>query len=68
MQEVSKAIAGGIATMVVALAARYGFNASPDTINWIGVVLFAVVSYGVGHLSVFFAPANKPKVVTPPQA
>lgn len=68
MNQFSKAIAGGLATLIVALAARYGFNASPDTLNWIGMVLFAVVSYGVGHVVVFFAPANKVVALTAPTA
>lgn len=52
--EYDKAIAGGIATAVVALLARFGFHASPEQITAIGVLVTAVVGYVVGHLAVYF--------------
>lgn len=58
---VSKAVAGGLVAAVIALAARYGFNASPDVVNALGIVVTAVVGYAVGHVVVFLAPANRPK-------
>lgn len=50
-----KAIAGGIVSAVVALLARYGVGASAQTVTALGVVVTAVVSYGVGHVAVYFS-------------
>lgn len=60
----SKAIAGGLVAVIVALAARYGFHTGPDVVTALGVIVTVVVSYLVGHLIVYLAPANK--VVEPP--
>lgn len=57
---ISKAIAGGIVTAIVAEAARYGFQAAPEVVTAVGVILTAGVGYVVGHLVVYLAPANKP--------
>lgn len=56
---ISKAIAGGVVGLIVALAARYGFQPDAPTVTAIGVVATAVVGYLVGHLAVYFAPKNK---------
>lgn len=56
---ISKAIAGGLVGLIVALAARYGFQPDAPTITALGVVVTAIVGYVAGHVVVFFAPANK---------
>ncbi len=55
----SKAIAGGIAGVILSEAARYGFKSDPATVTAVGVVLTAIVGYVVGHVVVYFAPKNK---------
>lgn len=62
MQSISKAIAGGIVGLAVALAARYGWQPDAPTVTALGVVVTAVIGYVVGHLVTYFAPANKAKV------
>jgi len=59
MESVSKAIAGGLVGLVVAEAARYGFQANPETLNAVSVLVTAIVGYVVGHVAVYFAPRNK---------
>lgn len=59
MSDQSKAIAGGVVSVIVALAARYGFAADPATVSALTVLLTAVVAYLVGHIAVYLAPANK---------
>lgn len=59
LSTISKAIAGGLVGLLVALGARYGFQPSAPTVTALGVVVTAVVGYVVGHLVVFFAPKNK---------
>lgn len=56
---ISKAIAGGLVTALVALAARYGFNLTPDTAHFLDELVTALVAYVVGHAAVFWAPKNK---------
>lgn len=70
LSPIYKAVAGGVAGAIVALAARYGFHASPDVVNAVSVIVTAAFGYAVGHLTVFLAPANKPKAVdsTTPKA
>lgn len=58
---ISKAIAGGLVAAVVALLARYGFQPDAPTVTAAGVVVTALVSYLVGHVVTYLAPANKPK-------
>lgn len=58
---VSKAVAGGIVGAVVAVLARYGFHASPETLNAVSVIVTAVVGYVVGHVVLYISPANKVK-------
>lgn len=62
LSSISKAIAGGVVGLIVALVARYGFQADAPTISAIGVIVTAIVGYGVGHIAVFLAPANTSKV------
>lgn len=62
METISKAIAGGLISAVVGLLARYGFHPHADTITAASAVVTIVVSYLAGHLAVYFAPANKPKI------
>lgn len=66
LSEISKAIAGGVVGLIVALAARYGFQADAQTASALSVVVTGLVGYLVGHVAVYLAPANKPKPpVTP---
>lgn len=58
LSSISKAIAGGLAGVLVAEAARYGFKATPDQVTLLSVVLTGVVGYIVGHVIVYFSPAN----------
>jgi len=59
LSTVSKAIAGGLGTLVVAELAKYGFHPDEVVVNALGVLETAVVSYVVGHTVVYFAPRNK---------
>jgi hypothetical protein len=59
IRSVSKAVAGGIISMLVGEAARYGFHPQATTITAVGVVVTAVISYIVGHIVVYLAPKNK---------
>jgi len=59
---ISKAIAGGIVGLVVALVARFGWQPDAPTMSAIGVIVTSLVGYGVGHVAVYFAPKNKEKV------
>lgn len=64
---ISKAIAGGLVGAGVAEAARYGFQVDAPTATALSVILTGVIGYVVGHLLVFLAPKNTPKVTpTPP--
>lgn len=56
---ISKAIAGGLTAALVALLARYGFQAHPEQITALGVLVTAVVGYALGHLVTYLAPKNK---------
>lgn len=56
---ISKAIAGGLVTALVAEFARYGFQPSGEVIGSLGVVVTALVAYAIGHVVVYFAPKNK---------
>jgi len=62
LSPISKAIAGGLVAALVALAARYGFHLGPPYTDAIGVLVTGGVGYLVGHIAVWLAPANKPKV------
>lgn len=57
---ISKAIAGGVVTLVVSFVAHYGWTLSPVVHDAVATIAFAAVSYAVGHLAVYWAPANKP--------
>jgi hypothetical protein len=59
---VNKAIAGGITGAILTVLAHYGLQPHADTVTALGVVVYAIVGYIIGHLSVFFAPSNKPKL------
>lgn len=61
LQTVSKAIAGGLVGLVVALVARFGWQPDAPTMSALSVVLTALVGYVVGHIAVYFAPKNVPK-------
>lgn len=60
---ISKAIAGGIVAALVALLARYGFQAQAETITAAGVLVTVLVSYVVGHIAVYLAPKNKERAI-----
>lgn len=59
LSTVSKAIAGGVVTALVAEAAKFHFQPKATTVSAVSVVLTAVVGYLLGHLVVYFAPKNK---------
>lgn len=58
MSPVSKAIAGGLVTLVVSFVSRYGWTLSPVVHDALSSISLAVVSYLVGHIVVYFAPKN----------
>lgn len=59
ISSISKAIAGGIVGLVVAEAARYGFQPDAPTVTALSVLVTGLVGYVVGHVAVYFAPKNK---------
>lgn len=59
LSTISKAIAGGLVGVLVAEAARYGFQASPVIVDAVSVLITGLVGYVVGHAIVWVAPANK---------
>lgn len=60
LSAITKAIAGGLVGLAVAEAAHFGWQPSGATVDAVGVIVTGVVGYLVGHLAVYFAPANKP--------
>lgn len=58
---ISKAISGGLVGLVVALAARFGFQPDAPTLSAISVLITALVGYVVGHIAVYLAPKNSEK-------
>jgi hypothetical protein len=58
LSTMSKAIAGGIVTALVAELARFGFHPGDTTVSAFGVIITAVVAYVAGHLVVYFSPKN----------
>ena len=62
---INKAVAGGIVGLIVAEAARYGWQIDPVKASALGVLVTAAVGYVVGHVLVFVAPKNKVKPVVP---
>lgn len=50
-----KAIAGGLSTAIVAVAARVGFHADAQTVSALSVVVTAIVGYVIGHIAVYFS-------------
>lgn len=56
---VSKAIGGGIAGVIIAEAAHFGFQPDAPTATALAVVVTAVVGYVIGHVVVYFSPKNK---------
>lgn len=56
---VSKAIAGGLISALVAVAAHYGWQPHAETVTALGVLVTALVGYVVGHVAVYLAPKNK---------
>lgn len=59
LNTVSKAVAGGLVGLVVALVGRFGWQPDAPTISALGVVVTALIGYLFGHLAVYFAPKNK---------
>lgn len=56
----SKAIAGGIAGLIIAELAKYGLNLPIELVdNFVGVIVTAALGYLVGHAAVYVAPKNK---------
>ena len=62
LASISKAIAGGLVGLVIAEGAHFGFQPDAPTKSALAVVVTALVGYLLGHLVVFFAPKNTPKV------
>lgn len=56
---ISKAIAGGLVTLVVSWLARYGFTLSPVVNDAVTSIALALATYLVGHIVVYLAPKNK---------
>lgn len=61
LTEFDKAIAGGLTTAIIALAARYGFQTNAQEATYLGVIVTGLVGYVVGHAVVYFK-SNKIKV------
>ena len=59
LQTVSKAIGGALTAAVVALAARYGFEADESVQNALEVIVTAVLAAIVGFIGVYIAPKNQ---------
>lgn len=57
---ISKAIAGGLVTLVVSWLAHYGLTLSPVVNDAVASIALALVTYLAGHLVVYLAPKNKP--------
>lgn len=62
LSSISKAVAGGLVTLVVSFVAHYGWTLSPVIHDAVSSISLAVVSYVVGHLVVYLAPKNKAAV------
>ncbi len=58
---VSKAIAGAAVSAVVALAARFGFNADQPTVDALNVLVTAVLAALIGFVAVYLSPKNREK-------
>lgn len=58
LSTISKAIAGGLISALVAVAAHYGWQPNGETVTAVGVLVTAVVGYVVGHVAVYLAPKN----------
>lgn len=59
IQNISKAIAGGLVSLIVAEATKYWFTPSAEQVSALSVIVVGLVSYAVGHLFVYLAPRNK---------
>lgn len=59
LSAISKAIAGGVVGLVVALVARFGWQPDAPTLSALSVIITGLVGYVVGHIAVYFSPANK---------
>lgn len=62
LSSISKAIAGGLTGATVAVLSHYGFQPHAETITALGVIITAIVGYLVGHVVVYFAPANRTRL------
>lgn len=61
LQVISKAVAGAIVTAIVALVARFGFQADQLTADALNVVITALLAAVAGFIGVYLAPKNKEK-------
>lgn len=59
LQTISKALAAFLAGALLALAARYGVDVNPDTLNAVETVIFAIVSGLLTGAVVWLSPKNK---------
>jgi len=55
----SKAIAGGLVSLLVAEVARFGFMPNDVQKNAINIIVTGLVAYIAGHIVVYLAPRNK---------
>jgi hypothetical protein len=60
IQTMSKAIAGGIASMGAAwVAALWGFQIPAEAIEWTSALIATGIAYGMGHAIVWLSPPNR---------
>jgi hypothetical protein len=56
---ISKAIGGGLAGLIIAEGARFGFQPDAPTASALAVLTTALAGYVVGHVVVYLSPKNK---------
>lgn len=59
MTPFDKAIIGGITATLLAEAARYGFQPTPQDVTTLGVILTALVPYVITHAAIYFKNNKK---------
>jgi hypothetical protein len=63
LSNISKAIGGGVAGLLIAELARYGFHPAPVYTDALGLLVTGLVGYLAGHVIVYLSPANKPSTL-----
>ena len=61
MTSVSKAIAGALASILIALLAKWHVVLTPEVSDAVSTILQAVMAAIVGFVVVWHAPSNRPK-------